>query len=244
MRRISIVGICLAAVFALTAAFATAALAAPEYFEETKAKTIVKLAPEKKIPFTSKGVASKLEGGVEIECASDAAKGTIKGPTHTEKVKITYSNCKAPSITSSCQKAPTKPGVIVTESLVADLKEASREPGEKPLTVVNQFKPEKAEKPFAKFTCGPKKELTVIVTTNKGGEGIFAEQGPVNAPPSLNGTTINREKAAEKTFGCSKQEFLYLNGGGACQHLETGAGVSWNISEDTTTTKTKLELKA
>ncbi|MHB8233367.1 MAG: hypothetical protein ACYDHT_01805 [Solirubrobacteraceae bacterium] len=225
--------------FALAAVFAGAAAAAnPEYFEETKAKTIVKLAPEKKVAFTSKGVASKLEGGVVIECASDAAKGTIKGPTHTEKVKITYSSCNAPSITSSCQKAPTKPGVIITESLVADLKEASEKVGGA-LSVVNEFNPEKAGKPFAKFTCGPKKELTVIVTGH-----IFAEQGPVNAAPSTTGFTINREKAKEEGFGCSKQQFLFLNGAGACQHLETGAGVSWNISEDTTTTKTKLELKA
>jgi hypothetical protein len=194
--------------------------------------------PKPKRSFTSKGVASKLEGGVVIECASDSSKGTIKGPTHTEKVKVTYTSCTAPSITSSCQKAPTKPGVIVTESLVADLKEAS-EAKSGPLSVVNEFNPEKAGKPFAHFTCGPKKELSVIVTGH-----ILAEQGPVNAAPSKTGFTINREKAKEEGFGCSKQQFLFLNGGGTCQHLETGAGVSWNISEDTVTAKFPLEIKA
>jgi hypothetical protein len=89
------------------------------------------------------------------------------------------------------------------------------------------------------FTCGPKKELTVKVTGH-----IFAEQGPVNVAPSTTGTTINREKSAEKTFGCTHQQFLYLNGSGACQHLETGAGASWNVSDDTITLKTALELKS
>ena len=128
--------------------------------------------------------------------------------------------------------------MISTENLKAVLSEASEEPGGAK-TVVNKLTPELGTKPFTKFTCGPKKELTVIVTGV-----IMAEQGPVNTPPSKTGFTINREKTAEKTFGCSKQQFLYENGTGACQHLETGAGVSWNISEDAVTTKTAVELKA
>jgi hypothetical protein len=238
MRRIKIMGLCLVAAFALSAVAAGAAFAAPEYYSVgKKTKTLEKNTA--KVAFTSKGTASKLEGGVVIECNNDASKGDVLNATETGKVKITYEKCTAPSITSSCQKAPSKPGVIVTESLKAHLAEASEEPGGT-LAVVNSFEPEKAGKPFAKFTCGPKKELTVIVTGH-----IFAEQGPVNQPPSLTGFTINREKSAEKTFGCTHQQFLYLNATGSCQHLETGAGASWNVSDDTITLKTTaLELKA
>jgi len=236
MRRIKIVGLCLVAAFALSAVVAGVASAAPEYW--TNGKLSKKFEKNiDKIAFSSVGVASKLEGGVVIECENDKSKGTIENATTTKKVKLTYTGCQAPSISSSCQKAPTKPGVILTESLKAVLASASETSGGGQ-TVVNEFTPEVAGKPFAKFTCGPKKELTVIVTGH-----IFAEQGPVEGGLSLKGFTTNREKTKEEGFNCSKQQFLFLNGGGACQHLETGAGTSWNISDDTITLKKAVELK-
>jgi hypothetical protein len=237
MRRIRILGLCLVAAFALSAVAAVTASAAPEYYSYNKAKPPVLVPNTLKIAFTSKGVASKLEGGVVIECSSDTSKGDILNATETGKLKVTYTGCKAPSISSTCQKAPSKTGVISTESLKAVLTTAS-ETKSGATTVVNKLTPEKAGKPFTKFTCGPKKELTVIVTGV-----IFAEQGPVNKAPSTEGFTINREKSSEVEFGCTKQQFLFENGAGTCQHLETGAGASWNVSDDTVTTKTAVELK-
>ncbi len=146
-------------------------------------------------------------------------------------MKVEYKGCQAPSITSSCQKSPSKPGIITTESLKANLTLASEKSGGT-LVPVNSFEPEKAGKPFAKFTCGPHKELSVIVTGN-----IFAEQKPVNGGLSVTGETVNGEKTKEEGFGCSKQQYLFLNGTGTCKHLETGAGVSWNTSDDTITLK-------
>jgi hypothetical protein len=239
MRRIKILGLCLVAVSAMSIVGVTAAIAAPEYFEETKAKgktppQIVKLT--KKDTFTSAGGESKLEGGVVITCEKDTSKGGIATAVETTKLKVTYTGCKAPSISSSCQKSPAKTGLISTENLHAVLTTASETKGGA-TTVVNKITPE-GSKPFTKFTCGPKKELTVIVTGV-----IFAEQGPVNSPPSKTGFTINREKTAEVEFGCSKQQFLFENGAGTCQHLATGAGTSWNVSNDTITAKTPVEIK-
>jgi len=240
MRRIRIVGLCLAAVFAVSALVASAASAAlPEYgVYNTKTKKVEEPLPTAKVAFKSTGAESKLEGGVVITCKSDASKGDLEGPKKTVKLKVTYSNCEAPAITSSCQKAATKPGVITTENLKGELGYASEKSGGA-LNVINRLVPEVAGKPFAKFTCGPKKELTVIVTGV-----ILAEPGPVGVL-ATSGTTINREKTAEEGFGCSKQQFLFENGTGTCKHLETGAGVSWNVSNDAVTYGTKkVELKA
>jgi len=242
MRRIRIVGLCLVAVFALGAIVAgTASAALPENgIFNTKTKVVEPLTAEQKIAFKNSSLTeAKLEGGVVIECSSDVGKGDLFGPKGTIKLKVTYSGCKAPAISSSCQKAPTKPGVILTELLHGTLGYAS-EVKSGALHVVNRLTPEKGEgKPFAKFTCGPKKELTVIVTGV-----ILTEPGPVGVL-STEGFTVNNEKAKEEGFGCSKQQYLFENGTGLCQHLETGAGVSWNISDDKVTYGTKkIELKA
>jgi len=239
MRRIRIVGLCLVAIFAVSALVASAASAAlPENgIFNTKTKKVEPLTAEQKIPFKSTGTESKLEGGVVIECEKDSSKGTLLGPKGTVKLKVEYHGCTAPSITSSCQKAPTKPGVITTELLKGELKYASEKSGG-PLHVVNRLVPE-SKPQFAKFTCGPKKELTVIVTGV-----ILTEPGPVGVLATT-GFTINNEKVAEEGFGCSKQQYLFENGTGTCQHLTTAAGVSWNISDDTVSYGTKqIELKA
>jgi hypothetical protein len=242
MRRIRIVGLCLVAVFALTAMVTSAASAAlPEYgVFNVKTKVVEPLTAEQKISFKNKSLTeAKLEGGVVIECSSDVGKGVLFGPKKTVKLKVTYSGCKAPAISSSCQKAPTKPGVILTELLKGELGYASEKSGGA-LHVINRLVPESSLKPFAKFTCGPKKELTVIVTGV-----ILTEPGPVGPPAATSGFTVNKEKAAEEGFGCSKQAFLFENGTGTCKHLETGAGVSWNVSDDEVTYGTKkIELKA
>jgi hypothetical protein len=238
MRRFRIVGLCLVAAFALCAVVAGAAAAAsPEYWTDKKSNPHTFEPNKEKIAFTSSGTASSLKGGVVIECATDTSKGDILNATESAKVKVEYHGCEAPSITSSCQKSPSKPGVIKTEALKAHLVLASEKSGGT-LVPVNSFEPEKATKPFAKFTCGPHKELNVIVTGH-----IFAEQKPVNAGLSTTGETINAEKSKEEGFGCSKQQYLFLNGTGSCMHLETGAGVSWNTSHDTITLKKAVELK-
>lgn len=239
MRRIRIMGLCLVAVFAISAVGVSAASAAlPENFTLNKTtKKSEPLLPTQKITYTNLGGEAKLEGGVVIICKEDKGKGDIEGPKKTVKLKVEYKGCEAPSITSSCQKAPTKPGVITTESLKGELTYASEESGG-PLVAVNKLTPEKAGKPFAKFTCGPKKELAVEVTGV-----IFAQPLPVNGAESKTGESVNSEKLAEP-LGCSKQAFLYENGAGACQHLSTKAGTSWNVSKDAVTYKTAVSLHA
>jgi hypothetical protein len=236
MHRLRIMGLCLVAVFALSALVATAASAALPEFEYYNTKTkkdeplYEKSGTKKaqKIAYTDVGLKrSKLEGGVVIECEHNTAKGDIEGEPSkkTVKLKVTYSECEAPSISSSCQKAPTKPGIIITQSLKGELLYASESPGGS-LKVANKLTPE-SKPEFAKFTCGPKKELSVIVTGV-----ILARPQPINAASSETGESINAEKAKEEGANCSKQQLLFINATGSCQHLSTAAGTSWNVSED------------
>jgi hypothetical protein len=244
MRHVKVLGFCLAAVFALSAMLvASASAASPEYeYYNTKTKTDEPLYPPsgtkkaQKIAYTNAGLKrSKLEGGVVIECEKDTGKGDIEGPAKagepankTVKLKVTYTECEAPAISSSCQKSPRKPGVIITQPLKGELVYASEKSGGS-LIVGNKLTPEKAPaKPeFAKFTCGPKKELSVIVTGV-----IIARPEPINAASSETGESINAEKSKEEGANCSKQQLLFINGSGLCQHLDTAAGTSWNVSED------------
>ena len=86
MRRFRILGLCLVATAAISIVGVSAAIAAPEYFtENTKTHVLEKLS--KTDSFTSKGVASKLEGGVVIECESDTSKGLITSRDHNRKTQ-------------------------------------------------------------------------------------------------------------------------------------------------------------
>jgi hypothetical protein len=228
MKRIALATACMVA--ALSTWAVGTALAAPEFFSEGEA-----LPAKTKVAFTSKGVASKWEMGVVMECESSTSKGDVEGQSLV-KTKITFSKCNIPSITSSCQTA-AKVGVITTELLQAPLTDASEEEGGSAKPVV-KYESEDAEKPVMKFTCGPKKELTFIVTG-----AMLAEIGPVNGPESTSGFIIGREKKGEKTSGCSKQQFLFVEGLAPCIHLETGAGEMWLVTEETLTYKKPIEVR-
>jgi hypothetical protein len=231
MKRISTIGLCLVAALALSAVLASVASAETEPYYTTLSKTKVEEVNTLKIAFTNEGLKrSKLEGAVVIECEHDKGKGDIEGPKKSVKVKLEYKECESPAISASCQKAPTKPGIIITNPLKGELGYASEKSGGTPM-IAEELQPE-TKPEFAKFTCGPKKELSVSVTGV-----IFARPSPVNAPPVLTGEVNTAEKAVETEFGCGKQQFLYLGGGGPCLHLSTQAGVVWNVAEDKVTLK-------
>jgi hypothetical protein len=229
MRRIMLATVCVAAAMATCAA--GPALAAPEFF--TKGEPV---GPKTKIAFTSSGTASSWKWSYGFECSSSTAKGDVEGEALV-KEKITFYGCESPAISSSCQKSPSHPGVIDSESLTAPLTEASEKPGG-PRSVVGELEPEKEGKPLAKFTCGPHKELSVIVT------GALLEPiGPVGGPESKEGFVIAAEKSKEEGFGCTKQQYLFIEGVGPCVHLETGAGELWITTDETVTYRTPIEIR-
>jgi hypothetical protein len=248
MRHVKIMGLCLAVVFVMSAVLAASASAASPEFEyyNTKTKKDEPLYPPsgtkkaQKIAYTAVSLKrSKLEGGVVIECEKDTVKGDIEGPASagqpankTVKLKVTYTQCEAPSISSSCQKAPTKPGVVLTNPLKGVLVYASEKVGG-PEIVANRLSAE-TKPEFAKFTCGPKKELSVVVNG-----AILARPEPINAASSEIAFSINAEKVKEEGTNCSKQQLLFINAALPCEHLSTAAGTSWNIAEDEVKYKAK-----
>jgi hypothetical protein len=231
MRRIRIMGLCLVAAFAMSVvAAASASAALPEYVKGGKTNTA-------KVSFTNKSmITAKLEGAVVIECTSDTGKGKIEGAKHTSGLVVTYKGCTAPSITSSCQTSPKVPGVIKTASLKGELVYA-KETKTGANIVANELTPTTGTS-FAKFSCGPLKELKVEV---KG--LIYAEPSPINSAESVTGFSTNEAQAVEPELGCGLQKLQYKEGSVACEHLFTPAGKSWNIAKDQETFKAAVGIK-
>jgi hypothetical protein len=255
MRRIRVMGLCIVAVFAMSALVAsTAAAASPEYYVAKNACTkkfgpiwgggectvTKKTLASTKITYTTTAGRSYLEGGLTITCSSSTGKGTINGPIHAEKLILTYHGCEDPAITSSCQTKGTSGGVITTEKIKTTLTEASEAPGG-PLVDVNRLEPEKEY--FAQFNCGPKSEVKVKVHG-----AVFTNPFPTYATPEeadlhTTGNTNTITKVAEPVEGCGHQQYLFeVGAGSACDHTFTNSGTSWNTNESTVAYKTALEV--
>lgn len=252
MRRIRIVGLCLVAVFAMSAVVTSAASAARPawFFKNTKTKKVEEaLSGEKptKIVFSGVGGESKLEGGLKITCASDTIKGDTFGPKGLVKIKIKYKGCHETGNTVNCGGVKKE---IKTESLKGELTEASEKAGEAK-TVVQRLEPELAapKNIFTKFKCGEvKHEFNVVVRGH-----IFVRVTPTHtgtiteADLSTSGETFTEQKSVIP--GCGGQKYLYENANPPCDFLiveENGTELepSWNISNDKLTFKTALAIGA
>jgi hypothetical protein len=233
MRVVRMMGLCLVA--ALAVAIAAAGSASAEsmpYYATYNAKTkeskplgaLVKVGVK-----ATNNERSKLEGLVVIECASNTAKGNLEGPKRTVKLKVTYTGCEAPAISSQCETKVKYPGIIELTKLVGELTYASETKGGTP-RVANKLVPETRGEEgdeYVRFSCGPREELLVVVTG-----AVLGEVSPVNGSASKTGELILSEKAKEEGFGCTKQALLFINGAGTCQHLSTHAGAAWNVARD------------
>jgi len=218
MRRIRIMGLSLVAVMAVSAVAVASASAAPEYWKAGKTITTV-------VKYTNLGPGpSKLLGGVVIECQKDKGKGQIEAPDKTAKLKVEYKECvgEVGGKPVVCQKASTKPGVILTNALKGHLVKASEKPAGTEITA-NKLEPEVAGNPFAKFKCG-----TLTVEVNG---GIIVRPEPIGSE-STKGTSTNSLQGTEPEPGCTTQQLLYVNGAKPCVHLFTAAGNSENVSFD------------
>jgi hypothetical protein len=239
MKRTRILGLCLVAVFAL-AAFASSA-SALQYFHGKKATELVPLAPGAKLAYKLKGKEALLKGGATITCASNKGSGELEGPDKTNNIHIEYKKCVAPGAGNvSCQSGTGK-GIIKTEELQGVLTEASETKGG-PTVKANKLTPGpgaskngKGEAQFAVFTCGAAQELKVNVT------GTILVKNEPQTGATKKPSAVNAEKASETEFGCGKQALLYT--GGACEHLLTPGGTSWNVAVAAETFKEFIEVK-
>jgi hypothetical protein len=124
MKRIHLVGLVLAAMFAITAVTASAALAAPEWRKEGKELT-------KAVKFTGKSSAGHMIiealGVTKIECAADEVKGQAEGTNKVLKVKVTYTGCKAESGGCAVHSPGAGTEEVVTEALDGELSPVAKE---------------------------------------------------------------------------------------------------------------------
>jgi hypothetical protein len=228
-----------------------AAIALTEELKSATFQVEKKLAAQK-IAFTSKGAASKLDGGLVIECAVVESKGSTEGSTKTVKLVSKFSACHLGGLKTTCHtKLPTEaegegPGIITTASIKGHLAEASETKGGA-LVVAQELEPEKTPFEFAKFTCGKKGETKVSV---KGKilfqpKPVFSGPTPEEKNDSLFGESIAEAKSV--ITGCGGQKFLFENGTGECLHLRTVENgkelePSWDEFKTEQTSKSAIQI--
>ena len=207
MKRMRIVGLCLVAVFALSAIGAGSASALPEigrcvakagtgkYKDSNCTEKAGKLVSEKafefaknpiKKGFTASGGVGILEGasGTQIECKVNSSTGEYLSTTSTKevhKVKAKFNECGVPAFGGTeCKTKGDAAGEITTTLLKGKLSYTSGKLTKSP--VVNQgLSPEVKKKGFALFEC-PALGIEVYVGEGleKGHETILANMGSVN----------------------------------------------------------------
>jgi hypothetical protein len=220
--RFKIMGLCLVAAFAFSA-FATSAFSYTIWHGK-KATTLTELKSGEKVTYTLKSSGEAfLRGGATITCKSFKGKGELVGPNLSKNVVVEYSKCDANETSGlKCTSPGAGAGKIITALLKGELAGAKQEKTSAAV-LTTRLTPQTGTE-FTKFACGPLKEIEVNVTGV-----IYAENQPQTGPPALKtGKSINGEKPAETEFGCGKQKFLYV--AGACEHLFTPGGTSWNVS--------------
>ena len=211
MRRIRTVGLCLVAVFALSATAAAVASAAnPAWYIEKKATSKEPASVEvakatTKIAFSGKGGESQLIGGLNITCGSDEVKGDTIGEKGVEKVKIKYKGCHETGNNVPCGGTKKE---IKTESIKGILTRASeKESGA--TTVVERLEPELetgAKAIFTKFKCGAAKHEFPVEVKGK----IFVRVSPTYVgTPTLTDLATSGETFTEVKggiTGCGVQQ--------------------------------------
>ena len=219
--------------------------------EELKSATfqVEKKLAIQKISYTGTAPASKLDGGLVIECTSASTKGSIEGSTKVAKVVSTFNGCHIGGLAAKCQtKLPTEGGTegqIKAASTKGHLIEASETKGGT-LVPTLVLEPEKTE--FAKFVCGPKGETKVSVKGK-----IIEHRLPVftGTPEETNDSKLGKSIAEAKSViaGCGGQKFLFEFGIGSCLHLRTVENgkelePSWDEFEFETEAKAAIQIHA
>jgi hypothetical protein len=192
MKRIAIMGVCLAAVLGLAAVAASSALAAqPEYFTCVKAKggTYQKSCSSSKeggegggykrepvktpSKFTDKSGLSVFTAFVpgtgiagEVKCAKSTSKGAIISSTQAED-KIVYEKCESSSVTCTSTQAGEKPGDITTNALLTTLVGTSEA-----RSGVGVLVEAKSGGNLAEFNCGASKFETKGSVTGEETENV------------------------------------------------------------------------
>lgn len=117
MKRMRILGLALAAAFALSVAASTAG-ASPVFYTKVEYGATA----NKPIKFTGTVGAAFLEGSVsksKIECVGGTASGEVTGPKLTQKNITTFTGCKSSGF--PCNSTGAGEGEVLTKSLEGEL---------------------------------------------------------------------------------------------------------------------------
>lgn len=191
MKRISITGLCLVAIFATSVATASAVL--PEFtgpFPKT---------------FTSTSKASLLEtvGGSKTKCNADSAFGEITGPQNGS-MTITFIGCKLNKV--PCNTPGATPGTIATNALSMKINYINKANKEVGVDLV-----EGSGAPFIEYGCGSAmfarvlgsvigriRPINKLVTPSETFKLHFGQSLGVQKIPNLEGAPID---VLETSFG-------------------------------------------
>jgi hypothetical protein len=187
MKRIVLLGACLAALGVLHATVAVGASAAdlPEFSKLNDA-------------FASTLGSSYLEVGKErISCTSGEGAGNVSGTVRTRlELIIRYKGCEDKAL-GTCTSTGEVPGVIVTSPLVGDLGYLKKESTEAGLDVSPQF----ALDPWMTFTCGTTNVVVGLVESSE--KAVIGKITPVN--------TVTKKFTVDfKCIAGGKQEYRKL----------------------------------
>jgi hypothetical protein len=262
-----IVGLCLVAVFALTAFAASSASALPEigrcvsqpgtgkYKDSNCTVKAGKLTSEKsfewkkapvKTHFTSAGGAGVLETetGTRVECTAQSAAGEYKVVNGASKevtnVVATFTGCSLPIIGAKCNTVGHGEGEIVTNPLKGPMGYISGK-GTKTPVVGQELTPVTSKGAFATFECSSAAKIVVKEGAKKGGNCIISTLAPAN----VMSTTASDTYAG----AAGKQEPQHFEGSTKICNLESAlnggaAERSTQLLETTITNEEELEIKA
>ena len=211
MRLARIAGIWLVAVFAISAATATSALAEPPEFQVPNKKTGVLEPLKKPVKFTETGGEQFWMGPIskatpKLGCASSSSKGKLTGPK-TMTVQTTYKGCEDPETKVTCQ-SKKKAGEIKASKVEGTLVLATSSAAEPPVIAVSM-------PAIGSYKCG---------TTSVSQTGLVL--GALTPAETLTETleVTYAEGEEEPEPGCGKQELQLIEGMAPCQHLTVQIG--------------------
>jgi hypothetical protein len=220
------VGLCLVAMFAISAVVVASASATLPEFQVENYKTYKSEPLNKPIKFkeSSEGVTIK-QGTTTLTCTSSTGKGKLTGPK-TLTLQTKYKGCEEPETHAPCQSGK-KPREIKTNMLAGTLMYASASEGGSPVVAVSMHAEGVETGSMTSYTCGSTK---VALSGPVLGEVTLASE------PTMD-IKVTYAEGAEPEPGCGKQELQFVGGVGPCLHLVVHIGSAseepgWIVAAD------------
>jgi len=240
MKRISIIGLCLMALVAMSAVTAASSSAAlPEFKSSTGFPvtfTSTSLLPLE--PVLKSQILGKEEN---ILCKMSSDKGEVSGAKTVAKVRVTYTECKEQTEpTKTCTTTGKPTGTIETEEISGEIGLVGTAAELTNKLVGTKLKPTTSAN-FAAFTCTGKAEK---VTVKGCTVGVATPTNTISTAGILAFEEIGGTNAKSQRFKG------FADSGTGCElettagFFELGKGPSWNMDVEHEEFAKPIELKA